>query len=41
MDYSFGNWIERRRKTLDLSQQELADRVGVPYGREEKYLCPT
>ena len=28
MDYSFGNWIKRRRKALDLTQQELADRVG-------------
>lgn len=28
MEYSFGNWIKRRRKALDLTQQELADRVG-------------
>ncbi|MGD8402378.1 MAG: tetratricopeptide repeat protein [Anaerolineales bacterium] len=28
MDYSFGNWIKRRRKVLDLTQQELAQRVG-------------
>jgi len=28
MDYSFGNWLKRRRKALDLSQQELAVRVG-------------
>jgi predicted ATPase/transcriptional regulator with XRE-family HTH domain len=28
VDYSFGNWIKRRRKTLDLTQQELAQRVG-------------
>ncbi len=28
MDYSFGNWIKRRRKALDLTQQELAQRVG-------------
>jgi predicted ATPase/transcriptional regulator with XRE-family HTH domain len=28
MDYSFGNWIKRRRKALDLSQRELADSVG-------------
>lgn len=27
-DYSFGNWIKRRRKALDLTQQELAQRVG-------------
>src|SRR5678815_1135421 len=27
-DYSFGNWIKRRRKTLDMTQQELARRVG-------------
>jgi predicted ATPase/transcriptional regulator with XRE-family HTH domain len=27
-DYSFGNWIKRRRKTLDMTQQELAQRVG-------------
>lgn len=28
MDYSFGNWVRRKRKALDLTQQELADRVG-------------
>jgi predicted ATPase/transcriptional regulator with XRE-family HTH domain len=28
VDYSFGNWVKRRRKTLDLTQQELAQRVG-------------
>jgi predicted ATPase/transcriptional regulator with XRE-family HTH domain len=28
MDYSFGNWIKRRRKALDLTQQALAQRVG-------------
>ncbi|MCQ3937540.1 MAG: hypothetical protein DPW18_10905 [Chloroflexi bacterium] len=28
MDYSFGNWVRRRRKSLDLTQQELAARVG-------------
>jgi predicted ATPase/transcriptional regulator with XRE-family HTH domain len=28
MDYSFGAWIKRRRKALDLTQQELAQRVG-------------
>ena len=28
MDYSFGNWVKRRRKALDLTQQELAQRVG-------------
>ena len=28
MDYSFGNWIKRRRKALDLTQQELARKVG-------------
>ncbi|MDQ2690582.1 MAG: tetratricopeptide repeat protein [Chloroflexota bacterium] len=27
MDYSFGSWIRHRRKTLDLTQQELAARV--------------
>src|SRR6188474_1762210 len=26
--YSFGNWVKRRRKALDLTQQELAQRVG-------------
>jgi predicted ATPase/transcriptional regulator with XRE-family HTH domain len=25
---SFGNWVKRRRKALDLTQQELAQRVG-------------
>lgn len=28
MDHSFGTWVKRRRKTLDLTQQELAERVG-------------
>lgn len=28
MDYSFGNWVRRRRKALDLTQQELAQRMG-------------
>ena len=28
MEYSFGTWIKRRRKALDLTQQELAQRVG-------------
>ena len=27
-DYSFGNWIKHRRKALDMTQQELAERVG-------------
>ena len=26
-EYSFGSWIRRRRKTLDLTQQELARRI--------------
>ncbi|HET9907584.1 MAG TPA: helix-turn-helix domain-containing protein [Anaerolineales bacterium] len=28
MDDSFGTWIKRRRKSLDMTQQELAKRVG-------------
>jgi predicted ATPase/transcriptional regulator with XRE-family HTH domain len=28
MDYSFGNWVKRRRKSLGLTQQELAIHVG-------------
>jgi predicted ATPase/transcriptional regulator with XRE-family HTH domain len=28
LDYSFGNWVRRQRKALDLTQQELAQRVG-------------
>jgi len=28
VDTSFGSWIKRRRKTLDITQQELAQRVG-------------
>ncbi len=28
MDHSFGTWIKYRRKALDLTQQELAQRVG-------------
>ena len=28
VDYSFGNWVKRRRRALDLTQQGLAQRVG-------------
>ena len=28
VDYSFGNWVRRRRKALDLTRHELARRVG-------------
>jgi predicted ATPase/transcriptional regulator with XRE-family HTH domain len=28
MEYSFGNWVKRRRRALDLTQQGLARRVG-------------
>jgi predicted ATPase/DNA-binding XRE family transcriptional regulator len=28
VEYSFGNWVKRRRKAIDLTQQELADRLG-------------
>jgi len=28
VDYSFGNWVKRRRKALDLTQQELAQQLG-------------
>lgn len=28
MEHSFGNWVRRRRKSLDLTQQELAIQVG-------------
>jgi predicted ATPase/transcriptional regulator with XRE-family HTH domain len=28
VELSFGNWVKHRRKTLDLTQQELAERVG-------------
>ena len=28
MDQTFGKWVKRRRKTLDLTQQELAQKVG-------------
>ena len=28
VEHSFGNWVRHRRKTLDLTQQELAKRVG-------------
>jgi predicted ATPase/transcriptional regulator with XRE-family HTH domain len=28
MDQSFGKWVKRRRKALDMTQQELAKRVG-------------
>jgi predicted ATPase/transcriptional regulator with XRE-family HTH domain len=28
LEYSFGNWVRRQRKALDLTQSELAQRVG-------------
>lgn len=28
MDYSFGNWVKHRRKTLDVTQKELSQKVG-------------
>jgi transcriptional regulator with XRE-family HTH domain len=28
VEHSFGNWVRRRRKALDLTQQELAIKVG-------------
>lgn len=28
MDYSFGTWVKRRRRSLDLTQQELARQIG-------------
>src|SRR5687768_6314151 len=28
VDYSFGTWVRRRRKALDLTQQQLAQKVG-------------
>ena len=28
MDVSFGRWIKRQRRLLDLTQKELADQVG-------------
>lgn len=28
MEYSFGTWIKRRRKALDLTQQQLAQQIG-------------
>ena len=28
MDHSFGTWVKRRRKALDLTQQELAGQIG-------------
>jgi predicted ATPase/transcriptional regulator with XRE-family HTH domain len=28
MEYSFGTWVKRRRKALDLTQQELANQIG-------------
>ncbi|HEX2998423.1 MAG TPA: NB-ARC domain-containing protein, partial [Anaerolineales bacterium] len=28
MEYSFGTWVKRRRKALDLTQQELARQIG-------------
>jgi len=31
MDASFGTWIKRRRKALDLTQQDLAERVGCSH----------
>src|SRR5215213_1228306 len=33
---SFGAWIQRRRKTLDLTQAELAERAGCALGTIRK-----
>ena len=33
---SFGAWIQRRRKALDLTQAELAERVGCALGTIRK-----
>jgi DNA-binding XRE family transcriptional regulator len=33
---SFGAWIQRRRKALDLTQAELAERVGCALGTVRK-----
>lgn len=30
-EYSFGSWVKRRRKVLDLTQQDLAERVGCSH----------
>src|SRR6188474_2569719 len=35
-DHSFGYWLRLRRKALDLTQGELADRVGCSVGMIRK-----
>src|SRR5687768_16696236 len=35
-DVSFGRWLRRRRKALDLTQHELAQRVGCAEGTIRK-----
>ena len=34
---SFGAWLKRRRKALDLTQDDLAQRVGVAIGTVRKW----
>src|SRR5512141_1013507 len=36
MPVSFGDWVKRRRKALDLTQKELADRVGCSIAALQK-----
>ena len=35
-DLSYGNWVRRRRRALDLTQTELAQRVGCARTTIEK-----
>jgi transcriptional regulator with XRE-family HTH domain len=34
---SFGAWLKRRRKALDLTQEELARQIGVSLGTIRKW----
>ena len=34
---SFGTWLRRRRRALDLTQDELAARIGVAYSTLHKW----
>ena len=36
-DVSFGEWLKQRRKALDLTQNELAERVGCSLATIRKF----
>ncbi len=39
IDVHFGNRLRRRRRLLGLTQQDVAERVGVRFQQIQKYEC--